>query len=388
MEIAYNHLDLPKNIFTGSDILVNYSYLANGAKLGALAPSGSGLVYIGPMVYFRDITGNLSFESTAVAAGRMTAAGLQYQLRDHLGSTVAVVTPAGASVEASNFAAFGERSSTPEEVILVSSSNQTDPVHLRHHFTGKEDQAMFGTGMPYIDFGARHYSAPLRRWLTPDPLSEKYYDTTPYAYCANNPVNFVDPEGTSVGDYYTYLGNFVASDGIDDGKLYLVDDLTITNYLKINPQENNTEAKNDILNTGAFEIDGLILVTRDNVSKTETMGTFEALGDNNVNGYTLEPPGPSTTVANQNKSIPKGYYNTKKRAEGPISGVFAFRIYSSTVSLARGILGHVGTNSGNTVGCILFGKDREEKTIKRSRYTMELLEKYFKDKSTVVLIVK
>ena len=133
MEIAYNHLDLPKNISTGSDILVNYSYLANGAKLGALTPGGSGLVYIGPMVYFRDITGNLSFESTAVAAGRMTAAGLQYQLRDHLGSTVAVVTPTGASLEASNFAAFGERSSTPEEVILVSSSNQTDPVHLRHH---------------------------------------------------------------------------------------------------------------------------------------------------------------------------------------------------------------------------------------------------------------
>ena len=49
--------------------------------------------------------------------------------------------------------------------------------------------------MPYTDFGARHYSPALRRWLTPDPLSEKYYTSSPYAYCADNPINLVDPDG-------------------------------------------------------------------------------------------------------------------------------------------------------------------------------------------------
>ena len=43
--------------------------------------------------------------------------------------------------------------------------------------------------------GARHYSPSLRRWLAPDPLSEKYYDVSPYAYCAGDPVNAVDVEG-------------------------------------------------------------------------------------------------------------------------------------------------------------------------------------------------
>ena len=47
----------------------------------------------------------------------------------------------------------------------------------------------------YIDFGARQYSPSLRRWMTPDPLSEKYYGISPYAFCNNNPVNFVDPDG-------------------------------------------------------------------------------------------------------------------------------------------------------------------------------------------------
>ena len=39
-------------------------------------------------------------------------------------------------------------------------------------------------GVPFSDFGARLYSPSLRRWLTPDPLGEKYYELSPYAYCA------------------------------------------------------------------------------------------------------------------------------------------------------------------------------------------------------------
>ena len=35
--------------------------------------------------------------------------------------------------------------------------------------------------------------------MTPDPLSEKYYGVSPYAFCNNDPVNFVDPNGKIVG---------------------------------------------------------------------------------------------------------------------------------------------------------------------------------------------
>ena len=46
------------------------------------------------------------------------------------------------------------------------------------------------------------YSA---RWSTPDPLSEKYYAISPYAYCAGNPVNLVDPNGE---DWVTKSGSY------------------------------------------------------------------------------------------------------------------------------------------------------------------------------------
>lgn len=35
----------------------------------------------------------------------------------------------------------------------------------------------------------------MTRFTTMDPLAEKYYSTSPYAYCGNNPVNRIDPDG-------------------------------------------------------------------------------------------------------------------------------------------------------------------------------------------------
>lgn len=41
------------------------------------------------------------------------------------------------------------------------------------------------------------------RFLTEDPMAEKYYQMSPYAYCANNPILFIDPNGEEIFIYYT-----------------------------------------------------------------------------------------------------------------------------------------------------------------------------------------
>ena len=149
-------------------------------------------------MFRRNADGTLRFESAPLAAGRMTADGIQYHITDHLGSVRVVIDGATGNVlEASDFSAFGDR--TDVTSIVQSGLGQVVPggssdVSLRHHFSGKEDQVT-DFSVPLSDFGARHYAPHLSRWMVPDPMSEKYYDISPYVYCANDPVGVVDIGG-------------------------------------------------------------------------------------------------------------------------------------------------------------------------------------------------
>jgi RHS repeat-associated protein len=41
-------------------------------------------------------------------------------------------------------------------------------------------------------FGVRYYSPRIGRWLVPDPIKTGF---TPYNYCHNNPLQYIDPNG-------------------------------------------------------------------------------------------------------------------------------------------------------------------------------------------------
>ena len=45
---------------------------------------------------------------------------------------------------------------------------------------------------------ARHYNSALSIWLSVDPMADKYPSTSPYTYCANNPVRLVDADGRKI----------------------------------------------------------------------------------------------------------------------------------------------------------------------------------------------
>ena len=127
---------------------------------------------------------------------------------------------------------------------------------LRYRFGGKEIAGQkvsvstgapaAAAGSPYLDFGARVYDPRTAAWLSQDPLSEKYYSISPYAYCAGDPVNLVDYNGLFIGDYYNTSGNYIGTDGIDDKMKYLV----------LSPEDQKTVKKNN-KNGGSTPISAL-----------------------------------------------------------------------------------------------------------------------------------
>ena len=62
-----------------------------------------------------------------------------------------------------------------------------------YKYNGKELDRTHG--LDWYDYGARNYDAFLPIFTSLDPLCEKYYHISPYVYCANNPMRFIDPDG-------------------------------------------------------------------------------------------------------------------------------------------------------------------------------------------------
>lgn len=191
--IDYNYLNLTRKISGTGGTLAKYSYLANGSKTGAENGSGEGLVYRGSLIYKKASNGTLTFDGASIPEGRLLSGATRLYVTDHLGSVKAVVNGNNGNLyEVNNYTVYGKRSANSSANSYLSTAPSGEK--FRQHFTGKEDQTPDFT-VPFTDFGARQYSPALRRWLVPDPLSEKYYGISPYAYCAGDPVNLVDPDG-------------------------------------------------------------------------------------------------------------------------------------------------------------------------------------------------
>jgi RHS repeat-associated protein len=76
---------------------------------------------------------------------------------------------------------------------MVNEASSTGQEIQPYKFGGKELDEMHG--LQWYDFGARPYDPLREQFITMDPLAEKYYSVSPYAYCANNPVRYKEMDG-------------------------------------------------------------------------------------------------------------------------------------------------------------------------------------------------
>lgn len=100
-------------------------------------------------------------------------------------------------------------------------------------YNGKEEQRQEfsdGSGLEWLDYGARMYDAQIGRWHAVDPMADEQDQESfsPYGYVENNPLILNDPTGM-FGEYYNTDGKHLGSDDIDDKKVYITNQQVIDN---------------------------------------------------------------------------------------------------------------------------------------------------------------
>ena len=185
ISISYNILNLPETVSIGNG-KVSYIYTSSGEKLATQV--GSSLTYYrGPLVYSGN---NLLYLVHPEGLTRKSTSGFVYYYakRDHLGSTRVLCHASGNTLVADQTTGY----------YPFGLAHGHGNLNLnRYLFSGKElqDQSLGGKLLGLYDFGSRFYDPTLGRWFNVDPKLEF---VSPYGYCANNPVLYIDPNGEDI----------------------------------------------------------------------------------------------------------------------------------------------------------------------------------------------
>ncbi|MBP1615024.1 MAG: hypothetical protein H6Q13_2472 [Bacteroidetes bacterium] len=129
-----------------------------------------------------------------------------FYLTDHLGNNRVVANASGGIVQTSHYYPFGMSFAEG-----VTTSGQP------YKYNGKELDTERGLNL--YDYSARLMDPALGRFSTMDPLAEKYYGASPYAYVGNNPIVRIDPTGLA-WFYYSLDGKSDPTWNWRDGDTY------------------------------------------------------------------------------------------------------------------------------------------------------------------------
>ena len=259
-DIQYNVLTLPSKITLGDGNSVSYTYAADGRKLQTVHKIDGTTTttdYVGNMIYE-----NGTLKRTLVDGGYYENDEYYFYIQDHLGNNRVVAKQDGSVAQTNDYYPFG-----------MEFASNTNGTVQPYKYNGKELDTKGGLNL--YDYGARHYDPVLGRFMTVDPMAEKYYSVSPYAYCGNNPIMLVDVNGKEWGIVLNANGTKTVTLAVNfnvDSSLNLTSSQINAYKTAISTQLNNTfqEASGGMVSTAVTFYSG-----NENISQSLSLGKMD-----------------------------------------------------------------------------------------------------------------
>ena len=184
LDIEWGETGKPLRVSFVSGEEMRYRYAATGGKLSEEFVDDDGTT-----LRRRDIFGSLEFTDGAFDRRQVDGgyvdldSAFHVYVNDYQGNVLAVLDCAtGLPEQFSDYYPYG----LPHPTEYAPEAN-------RRRFGGKEYTSEFGFSV--CDFEARLHDTLLASFLSADPKAANYPHISPYAYCAADPVNLIDPTG-------------------------------------------------------------------------------------------------------------------------------------------------------------------------------------------------
>lgn len=199
--LTYNYLNLPQTASRAATsgrtaLNMNYTYDAAGTKLRKESNTGGTTDYIGGIQYQNGVIEFIQTEE-GVARNNAGTYSYEYNLNDHLGNVRYTFnkdpnTGGIQRLQEDNYYAFGLRKA------VLGGPN-------KYLYNKKELQEE----LEVFDYGARFYDPVIGRWNVIDPITDLRPNISPYTYCVNNPILYIDKFGLDSLNAIHYLKEVV-----------------------------------------------------------------------------------------------------------------------------------------------------------------------------------
>jgi len=336
--IVYNHLNLPTEIMFGTSAKILYLYNATGQKVSKaivdfVGGNSATTHYMNGGFQYKD--SYLQFFPHAegyvnvIDSHGVNNYNYVFNYTDHLGNIrlsygVDPSTQALKIMEENHYYAFGLKHTNYNSDQLLYQKNSNDAVVLKggtpaivpsynYRYNSKEYQNELNLNV--YDYDNRVYDQAVGRFWQIDPKAENGRRWSPYNYCFNNPVYFLDPDGMWPDP--AWLKNYVK--GAWSATINLAAGLATSTY---NSASNGVNATKSVVN--AYQTGGVKGAAKEYVNQVYTTSGAKSAVATVKKASTGDAKAVATTVFNVAAvvivhKVAKGSGATAEASEGSIA---------------------------------------------------------------------